>query len=89
VDSFFQGLQEGNGIRDLKYSSSETSRPTRTEVYATYRTDESLDLEGFIEVIGTHGWLVVAIHHQGNLKSKEKGRRILDSALFDGPSCID
>jgi hypothetical protein len=89
VESFFQGLSEGQGLKDLKYSARETSRPTRTDVYATYRADELLDLEGFIEVIGTHGWLIVAINHQGNLKSKEKGRRILDSALFDGPSCID
>ena len=89
VDSFFQGLSEGKGLKDLKYSAKETGRPTRTDVYATYRDDELLDLEGFIEVIGTHGWLVVAIHGQSNIKSKEKGRRILDSALFDGPSCID
>jgi hypothetical protein len=89
VDSFFEGLSEGKGLRDLKYSAKETSRPTRTDVYATYRADEWLDLEGFIEVMGTHGWLVVAIHPRGNLKSKEKGRRVLDSALFDGPSCID
>jgi len=89
VESFFQGLSEGQGLKDLKYSARETSRPTRTDVYATYRADELLDLEGFIEVIGTHGWLIVAINPKGNLKSKEKGRRILDSALFDGPSCID
>jgi hypothetical protein len=89
VDSFFEGLSEGKGLKDLKYSAKETSRATRTDVYATYRADEWLDLEGFIEVTGTHGWLVVAIHPQGKVKSKEKGRRILDSALFDGPSCID
>src|SRR5215470_3660201 len=72
VESFFQGLSEGQGLKDLKYSARETSRPTRTDVYATYRADELLDLEGFIEVIGTHGWLVVAIHGQSNIKSKEK-----------------
>src|SRR5215813_10648705 len=89
VDSFFQGLAEGKGVRDLKYSAKETDRPTRTDVVATYRADSWHELEGFIEVIGTHGWLIVAIHPQGNIQSKGKGRRILESALFDGPSCID
>ncbi len=89
VDSFFQGLSEGKGVRNLKYTAKETGRPTRTDLAATYRADTWLELEGFIEVIGTHGWLIVAIHQQGNVQSKEKGRRVLDSALFDGPSCVD
>jgi len=89
VDSFFQGLSESKGVGGLKYSAKETGRPTRTDVEATYRAGASLELEGFIEVIGTHSWLIVAIHQQGNVQSKEKGRRVLESALFDGPSCVD
>src|SRR5262249_28575209 len=89
VDSFFQGLSESKGVRNLKYSANETTRPTRTDVVATYRVDAWLELEGFIEVIGTHSWLIVAIHQQGNVQSREKGRRVVDSALFDGPSCVD
>jgi len=89
VDSFFQGLAEGNGARSLKYSAEPTDRPTRTSVVATYRAESWRELEGFIEVIGTHGWFVVAIRRQGDVQAKEKGRRVLASALFDGPSCVD
>jgi hypothetical protein len=89
VDSFFQGLSESNGIKGLKYSAKPTDRSTRTDVAATYRADNWVELEGFIEVIGTHGWLIVAMHQQGRVQSKEKGRLILESALFDGPSCVD
>jgi len=89
VDSFFQGLSQSKGVGNLKYSAKETARPTRTDVVATYKADSWFELEGFIEVIGTHSWLIVAIHQQGYVQSKEKGRRVLDSALFDGPSCVD
>ena len=89
VETFFQGLSESRGVKALKYSANPTDRPTRTGIIAAYQGDASIELEGFIEVIGTHGWLVVAMHRQSNVRAKEKGRRILESALFDGPSCVD
>jgi hypothetical protein len=89
VDSFFEGLAESKGVKDLKYSASPADRPTRTEIGATYRSDAWVEIEGFIEVMGTHGWLVVSMHRQSNVQAKEKGRRVLESALFDGPSCVD
>jgi hypothetical protein len=89
MDSFFEGLTESKGVKDLKYSASPAERPTRTEIGATYRSDAWVEIEGFIEVMGTHGWLVVSMHRQSNVQAKEKGRRVLESALFDGPSCVD
>jgi hypothetical protein len=90
VDSFFQGLSESRGVHDLTYSANPADRATRTDITATYyQTDRWVELEGFIEVIGTHGWLVVSMHRQKNAQAKEKGRLVLASALFDGPSCID
>jgi hypothetical protein len=90
VDSIFESLSENKAVRNLKYSANMGDRPSRTDLGATYvQGDKPVELEGFIEVRGTHGWLVLSMHPQGNAQAKEKGRRVLESALFDGPSCID
>jgi len=90
VDSFFESLSENKEVRNLRYSANPGYRPTRTDLAATYtQGDKSVELEGFIEVTGTHGWLVLSMHRQGSAQAKEKGRRVLESALFDGPSCVD
>src|SRR5260370_20773225 len=48
VDHFFPGLSQGNGIKSLKYSAKPTDRSTRTDVVATYREENWVELEGFI-----------------------------------------
>ena len=89
VRGFFQGFSSDPSHSNVKYTLLDKSSNR-----ASFRGGYDLKVgrasfEGFVQVQGRHGWVVIAIYPAANAEVVLHTRRILSSARFDGEPCPD
>jgi hypothetical protein len=89
VRGFFQGFSADPDHSNVKYTLLDKSSNR-----ASFRGGCDLKLgrasfEGFAQVQGHHGWVVIAIYPAANAGAVQPVRSILRSASFDGEPCPD
>lgn len=89
VRGFFQGFSSDPSQSNVKYALLDKS-PNRASFRGGYDLKAGhASFEGFAQVQGRHGWVIIAIYPAANAGAVQPVRNILKSANFDGEPCPD
>jgi hypothetical protein len=87
VEGFFRGISSSPGHSNARYTIGDKSSNRESFRASFEMKGVPVEIEGFAQLQGRHGWIVTALYPFANSAAVESARKVLASPRFDGPPC--